>query len=84
MRCSQIAMRLFHDEPPLKGGGLHGRRGVHHEILCAVIQAEGTDQQALTAATLHNASLHIIFCGCGQTAMTEEQLNMTNVRALFQ
>src|SRR6201984_2296844 len=25
-----------------------------------------------------------IFCGCGQTAMTEEQLNMTNVRALFQ
>src|SRR5215831_14994308 len=46
-------MALFHDEPPLKCGGLHGHRGVHHEILCAVIQEEKYDWQALTAAALH-------------------------------
>src|SRR5487761_132860 len=31
---------FFHDEPPLKCGSLDGRRGAHHEILCAVIQEE--------------------------------------------
>jgi hypothetical protein len=31
---------LFHDEPPLKCGSLDGRQGVHHEILCAVIEEE--------------------------------------------
>src|SRR5207302_11383779 len=41
----------------------HGRRGVHHEILCAVIQEESTERQALTAATLHNAPLHTIPIG---------------------
>jgi hypothetical protein len=47
---------------------------VHHEILCAVIQAEGTDQQALTAATPHNvplhsskcAAAHFVYLGCKQ------------------
>ena len=32
---------------------------VHHEILCAVIQQERTDPQALTPTTLHNAPLYI-------------------------
>src|SRR2546421_13118263 len=31
---------LLHDGPPLKSGSLRGRQEVHHEILCAVIQAE--------------------------------------------
>src|SRR5215470_6464959 len=60
-------MGLFHDEPPLKCGGLHGHRGVHHEILCAVIQEERSDWQALTAATLHNAPLRIIEQMCCST-----------------
>jgi hypothetical protein len=51
---------LLHDGPPLKSGSLRGRQEVHHEILCAVIQAEGVDYQALTAATLHNAPLQIM------------------------
>src|SRR5215469_8366823 len=51
---------LLHDGPLLKSGSLRGRQEAHHEILCAVIQKERTDWQALTAATLHNVSLHIM------------------------
>ena len=43
---------------------IHGHRGVHHEILRAVIQEERSDWQALTAATLHNAPLRIMEMCC--------------------
>jgi hypothetical protein len=49
---------------------------VHHEILCAVIQAEGTDQQALTAATPHNVSLHIVFLRGLYRDVAQEKLNL--------
>ena len=71
-------------EPPLKYSGLHGRRGVHHEILCAVVQEERSDWQALTAATLHNAPLRIIAGGGGQAAMTEQELDRAHIRSALQ
>jgi hypothetical protein len=58
---------------------------VHHEILCAVIQAEGTDQQALTAATLHNVPLHIVFSRGLNGNMPQKKLNLLqfSARAVF-
>jgi hypothetical protein len=44
----------------LKGGDPVAAEEIHHEILCAVIKAEETDQQPLTAATQHNVPLHIV------------------------
>jgi len=55
---------------------------VNHEILCAVIQEECPDWQALTAATLHNAPLRTIDGGSLRVAMPQEFADFSQRRAM--
>jgi hypothetical protein len=55
---------------------------MHHEILCAVIQAELLDRQAFTWVTLHNARLRIIDLGGVQRLVPQQRVDVLDGLAL--
>jgi hypothetical protein len=53
-------------------------------ILCSVRPSMRVENQPLRESTAHIYCLHIVFRSSREGTMTEEQLNATNVHALFE